>query len=305
MLAARTSRFRDTAWLLLWMIVSSLWCVSASTRLGATFDEPTYLTLGLESWRTGSCKSLLNLGTMPLPPRLETLPLYLWERWRGQAFDVAVDLEHLLPVARLAALPFWWLLLAYGWLAGRQIAGAWGGRLALVFLACEPNLLAHASLATTDVAVSACLLALLYHFRSARNSRWLRRVLVPALWFAVAVAAKASGLVFGILGLLVLEMERGWTEAAIAGRGRLRSAVLALTGKAFRRDVGQIVALGLAGTFWYCGCDWLASPSFVMWAQELPNGITRSVIVTISEHLCIFSNAGAAIVRQFRHNVQG
>ncbi len=176
-------RLLESGWLLFWIIASSAWCISASARLSATFDEPIYIRLGLESWRTGSYKSLLDLGIMPLPPRVQTLPLHLWERWSGETlaartstfprlsqtlklstFDPAQDLARLLSAARLGTLPFWWLLLVYGWLAGRQIAGAWGGRLAVAFLACEPNLLAHASLATTDVAVSACLVALLYHF---------------------------------------------------------------------------------------------------------------------------------------------
>jgi hypothetical protein len=306
-MGGRNGRLWEAAWLLFWMIASSAWCVSASARLSATFDEPTYLSLGLESWRTGSSKSLLDLGTMPLPPHLQTLPLHLWERWRGETFDVAADLERLLPVARLGTLPFWWLLLLYGWLAGRQIAGAWGGRLAIVFLACEPNLLAHASLATTDVAVSACLLALLYHFREGRRGPWRSRVLVPSIWFALAVLAKASGLVFGIIGLAVLEMERNLSGAPATADQRTRwgGAVRALFQKSFRRDVGQICALGLASVFWYCGSDWLASPSFIQWARQLPQGFPRSVMVTLAEHLCIFSNAGMAIVRQFRHNVQG
>src|SRR5690348_1536500 len=63
-------RLLEGGWLLLWVLASSVWCVSASARLGATFDEPTYMTLGLESWRTGSSKGLLDLGTMPLPPHV-------------------------------------------------------------------------------------------------------------------------------------------------------------------------------------------------------------------------------------------
>src|SRR4051812_48283106 len=159
----------DWLWFLAWAVASSAWCVTAARELGATFDEPVYVAKGLERWRTGSHYGLMKLGTMPLPVDADTLPLYLWERWRGAAFDPAADLDTLLPVARAGTLIFWWLLLFYGWQVGRQLGGPWGGRLAVAFLACEPSLLAHASLATTDIAVSASLLALAYHFRRGRD----------------------------------------------------------------------------------------------------------------------------------------
>jgi hypothetical protein len=297
-------RLLEGGWLLFWIIASSAWCVSASAHLGATFDEPTYVTLGLESWRSGSSKGLLDLGTMPLPPHVQTLPLHLWERWRGEAFDIARDLDTILPVARLGTLPFWWLLLLYGWRTGRQMAGVWGGRVAVALLACEPNLLAHASLATTDVAVSACLLALFYHFRGGRVGSWRQRVLVPAVWFALAVLAKASGLVFGIIGLCMVELEYRLTTTpgTVSLWRRIRAALVECS---FRRDLMQICTLGLMAVFCYCGSDWVSSPSFVDWARQLPEGPARSGMTRLAEHLCIFSNAGNALARQFRHNVQG
>jgi hypothetical protein len=300
-------RILEGGWLLCWIIASSGWCVLASARLSATFDEPTYITLGLESWRSGSYKPLIDLGTMPLPPRVQTLPLHFWERCRGENFDPARDLDRLLPIARLGTLPFWWLLLLYGWLAGRQMAGVWGGRLAVAFLACEPNLLAHASLATTDVAVTACLVALLYHFRVGRAGPWRQRVLVPAIWFALAVLAKASGFVFGIIGMGMVELEHQWTSCVEGadGRARLRLAAASLFRQPFRRDLLQIGGLGLLAAFCFCGSEGLPSPSFIEWARQLPEGPLRSGMTWLAEHLCIFSNAGVALVRQVRHNVQG
>jgi hypothetical protein len=296
------NRLLDGAWLLFWMLASSVWCVSASVRLGATFDEPTYVSGGLESWRTGSSKRLLDLGTMPLPSHVQTLPLHLWERWRDEPFDAIRDLDRMLPVARLGTLPFWWLLLGYGWLAGRQMAGPWGGRLAVALLACEPNLLAHASLTTTDVAVSACLLALLVHFRSGRDGPWWRRVLIPAVWFSLTVLSKASGPVFAFIGLSMVELEYRLGSGTGAG---VRAGIAAVWQRPFRRDVIQIYTLGLIAVFWYCGSDWRVSPSFVAWAQQLPEGSAKTGMVWFAEHLRIFSNAGVALVRQIRHNVQG
>jgi hypothetical protein len=282
----------DWLWLLLWIAASSAWCVTAAGELGATFDEPLYIARGLEGWRTGSHGGLLRLGTMPLPADLHTAPLHLYETWRGVRFDPDADLARLLPWARAMTLAFWWLLLIYGWRAGWALAGPWGGRFAVALLACEPSLLAHAALATTDIALAACLLALVYHFRTARTARWPRRVAVPTLWFAAALLAKASALVIGPLCLLVVELERRWATG-VGGAGRAL------------RDLAWIVGAGLLLVFLFCGSDWQTEPSFVEWAESLPSTAGRAPMLWLAEHLRIFSNAGEALVRQIRHNVRG
>ena len=207
----------DAAWFLFWAAVSSAWCLTAAAQLSATFDEPTYVQCGLERWRSGSTAGLMRLGTMPLPVDVETLPLYVWERLHGVRLDPVGRLYQLLPWARASALLFWWLLLFYAGRAARSLGGPWAGRLAVALLACEPTFLANAALATTDIAIAACLLALVYHFRAGRDGRWPRRVGWPALWFAAAVLAKASGPVFGGLCLIVVEAERRLAPAGDHG----------------------------------------------------------------------------------------
>ena len=187
----------DLVWLLVWGVLSSVWCVTAVREVGGTFDEPVYLSCGLEHWRTGSCAALMKLGTMPLPVDIVTLPLYAWERWHGVRLDPGADWNMILPWARSATLVFWWLLLLYAWLAARSLGGPWAGRLVVGLLACEPSFLCHAALATTDIAITACLLALVYHFATGRDKAWLSRALVPAIWFGLALLAKASALVYG------------------------------------------------------------------------------------------------------------
>ena len=90
---SNASRWSDWLWLMVCGIASSVWCVSAAGQLGATFDEPLYIKRGLERWRTGSHSGLMQLGTMPLPVDLATLPLYLYERWQGIPLDPEADLE--------------------------------------------------------------------------------------------------------------------------------------------------------------------------------------------------------------------
>src|SRR5207247_1923716 len=121
--------------------------------------------------------------------------------------DLDADFQHFLPWARAATLVFWWLLLFYALRTGHYLAGPWAGRLATALIAFEPNLLAHAGLATTDLAVTACLLALVYQYRAGRSAGWFRRLALPVLWFAATALSKASGVVFAPLVLLAVEIE--------------------------------------------------------------------------------------------------
>lgn len=226
---------------------------------------------------------MMRLGTMPLTIDVQTLPVYLLERWR----NAAVPFNEALQYARAATLLFWWLLLAYVMCAGRLIAGAWAGRIAVALIACEPLLLGHAALATSDVAVSACVLALAVEFYRARECAWPRRILVPAVLYGLSILAKASGLVFGPLCLLGI---------VIAKREQLRRVVV---------DLVWIIGGGLALTFLYIGSDWTVEPTFVVWAQSLPAGKMHDVMVWTSEHLRIFTNAGEGLVQQIKHNIRG
>ncbi|HKB42707.1 MAG TPA: hypothetical protein VKD72_40130, partial [Gemmataceae bacterium] len=93
-------------WVGAWVLLSSLWCVTSARHLGATFDEPVYITEGLKRWRTGSTAGLMKLGTMPLPVDVQTLPLHLWEKWHGTPIDPVADFHKVLPWARAATLLF-------------------------------------------------------------------------------------------------------------------------------------------------------------------------------------------------------
>jgi hypothetical protein len=304
--ARKRDRRLDGLWLLLWGLASSVWCITAACELGPTFDEPLYVARGLEGWRTGSHRGLIKLGTMPLPIDVQTLPLYLWERMHGFQWDADADLDRILPWARGGTLVFWWLLLFYALKSGRLLAGPWAGRWAVALLACEPSLLAHASLATTDIAVTACLLALVYHFHTGRERSWWRRVGLPAVWLAAALCAKASGVVFAPFCLFAVEMTLlSWQSVAAAQGIHARIVAFWQTTKAFRRDVVQLIGCGTALAFVYCGCDWQPEPSFVAWAHGLPDGIIGRTAAWLADHLCIFSNAGEGIVRQVKHNIRG
>src|SRR5262245_35913980 len=125
------SRLFDLVWFLAFGVASSVWCITAARQLGATYDEPTYLEHGLHFWRTGSHRQLMRLGTMPLPVDVQTLPLAVAERFRGDQWDWEADCELILPWMRHSNLVFWWLLLAAGMALGRNLGGEWAGRIAV------------------------------------------------------------------------------------------------------------------------------------------------------------------------------
>ena len=248
---------------------------------------------GLQHWRSGSSAELMKLGTMPLALDLQTLPLFLWEKWHGLTIDPAREIAWILPWARAMTSVFWWVLLVYAWRASRALGGVWAGRLAVALIACEPVFLAHASLATSDVAVTACLLAFFFEFRAQRGRRWPLRVALPAALYGIAVLAKASALVFGVIGMLVIEAERLHADGSLRDWQR------------FLRDAFWIVTGGLALMFFYCGSDWATEPTFIQWAQTLAPGRLRDAMLWTSEHLRIFSNGGEGLVQQIKHNIRG
>jgi hypothetical protein len=302
-------RWLDGALFIVVLVLSSTWCMTSSSRLGPTFDEPTYLKEGLHAWRTGSYKPLMKLGTMPLPINLQTLPLYLVERWRGKPFDVDKEMATILPWARTVTLFFWGMLLLYGMLIGREVAGPWGGRLAILFLACEPSLLAHAGLATTDISITAFLLALGYHFSTSRESSWRFRVGLPALLYGLSLLAKASALVYGPLILCAIELQRVIRQGSWKGnKDRSWSDWARDTWQVFtplRRDGTQIVVIGLIIVFFVIGSEWKPEVTFTKWARELPQGTFRETMIWTFDHLCLFTNAGEGIVQQIKHNIRG
>lgn len=304
-------RWVDVLWLLAFGLASSAWCLTAAGRLGVTFDEPLYVKAGLTSWRTGSNKLLMRAGTMPLPVDVQTLPVYLWERQRGQEFDPVQDLHTVLPVCRATNLVFWWLLLGYTMRLGRTFGGVWGGRLAVALVACDPNLLGHASLATTDIALVACMLVLIYHFYHGYrpDAGFARRVLVPGVLYGVALTAKASALAFGPQAMLVLGLwnlaRAGALTAPEGSSPRAKLVHLWHATYQFRKDLLAIGLIGLAVLFGYCGCDWGTEPTFIKWADGLPEGSLKEVMTPVSRELKIFTNAGEALWHQIRHNMRG
>jgi 4-amino-4-deoxy-L-arabinose transferase-like glycosyltransferase len=188
--------------------------VAATWRVFAqTFDEPAHVACAVEIATTGQymlepqhpplARIFIGLGARlagaRLPPRGT-----VWQR--GNAILYAGDYLQTLAAARAGVLPFLAIIIATTALWARRLYGEWTGLLAALFVSTTPPLLAHAGLATTDVAVAAMVLLALYF-----ASLWLEeptaaRALLFGLASGLAVAAKFSALLFlpaGVLALLV------------------------------------------------------------------------------------------------------
>jgi hypothetical protein len=291
-------------------IISSAWCVTAARRLGATYDEPLYLQTGLSFWHGGDGNDVLLLrGTMPLPADLDGFFLRVHELVRGKAWNPQADIAQMLPAARAATLVFWLILLVYSLKLGEQAGGVEGGLMAAAMVAVEPILLGHASLATTDIAVTALVVAPMYHFAAGRGRGWKHRVGIPALLCGLAILSKASAVIFVPLCLLAAEVERLWPAIAKSDSTRPRSisewvAAFKLQFKPFWRDLREIIGIGLLITILYCGSGWHPQWSFVVWARSLPpHSFAAAPMLWLAGNLRIFNNAVSALVYQFKHSM--
>src|SRR5262249_16182015 len=150
----------------------------------------------------------------------------------------------------------------------------------------------------------ACLLALTYHFRTNRESGWLWRVGLSALWFGIALLAKASALVFAPVLFTVIELERLARKEKNEGqdrpslRGRLAPWWL------FARDLAQILLIGFVLALLYCGSEWHPTTSLDNYLRGMTDGPVRSFFTWFAS-LPIFSNAAEGIIWQLLHNAGG
>ncbi len=295
---------RDFIWLAAILWGSSLLVYETSKQLSATFDETFYMKCGLTFWRERTNAELMRAGTMPLPVHVQSLPVYLVEQFREKPFDLTEDYGTILSYMRATNLIFWGLLLIYVFRLGFWYGGKWTARIATTLCAFEPNFSAHASLATTDIPVTAMLLVFAYHFVNSRERKWGYRVGVSGLLYGLALCTKLSALTFGPLIMLALEMPRLQQSYRNTLVPHLLKR-LQLSSWRFRWDLLQIMVLGFAFSLLYCGSDFQPQKNFVKWSSQLADSSFKNVMVTSAQSLKIFPNALEAYAYQIKHNMKG
>jgi 4-amino-4-deoxy-L-arabinose transferase-like glycosyltransferase len=239
---AATFRMTRGRWRIVTALVASLATaavVSTYPVFSQTWDEPATLATGMEWLSTGRYQ--YEAEHPPLARIAAALgPWLRGERTLGNhsMYDEGRALlgegahyRRTLFLARLGMLPFLWLLLAGCAVWGARSAGPPGAALATLFAAANPNVLAHAGVAGTDLAPAAFVVVALYLWMRWREHPSRARALALGVAAGLAATTKFSALAFLGLAIVLGELLRArWPErepAAAPGPWPWRSALAA------------------------------------------------------------------------------
>jgi 4-amino-4-deoxy-L-arabinose transferase-like glycosyltransferase len=206
---------------LLVLLVFFALALSSARDDSPTMDEQNHIARGLAYLRTGDARlsvehpPLVNvLSALPLLTDSVKLPLDDWSWEAGEWYRFADRLlwqgnQEVDRLVFLARLPVMLLALLLGAFLHRAVRGWYGERAALLALALfvlDPNLLAHARYATTDLGCTAfAFLAGVALWRAMRSDFGIPWVLLAGGAFGLALSAKLSAAAFGpAFGLLAL-----------------------------------------------------------------------------------------------------
>ena len=174
------------------LAVASLRIVATYPVFNHTIDEPAHIACGLEWLDQGVyryehqhpplARIAVALGPYLDGSRHTGKPSIYTEG--GQILYGRIAYDRTLMLARLGILPFFWLGAAVTFLWARNVLGRPAAVLALLLFTTLPPVLAHAGLATTDMALTSCLLAACFAM-----VRWLER---PTLLRSVLLGAAAG-----------------------------------------------------------------------------------------------------------------
>ena len=234
-------RFRRTGKLLMFLILAILLGLYGfqlwyhATRTSATIDEPFHILAGYRYWQCGDYG--INPEHPPLLKLLATLPIRsqtliepaspcgskITDKWEGfetgYQFLSRNGVDGIVIPTRLAASLMSILLAVLVFLAAREMFGKPEAFVALTLLVFEPSLIAHGSLVTNNMAVTATMFAAVYALYRYRQRPSVPRLLFTGLAVGLMLASKHSGiLVLPILLVLLfvdilLTRRRNKTEA--------------------------------------------------------------------------------------------
>ena len=194
-----------------------------AVRTSATVDEPDHILAGHRHWQCGDFG--INPEHPPLLKLLATAPLNFrtlneppWECGSkfttkfdtfsyGSTFLVENGMDSVLLSSRVAASVMSLLFALLVFLAAWEMFGRWEALTALAIVAFEPNFIAHGSIVTTDMAISATSFGAVYAlYRFGKNHTW-PRFLVAALAFGLMLASKHSAVIFAavLFALLIAD----------------------------------------------------------------------------------------------------
>jgi hypothetical protein len=207
--------------------------VSTYRAIAQTSDETPNIACGMQYLDLGRydygafhpplARLAIALGPYLYGARSQKLP----DRWReGNAvLNSARRYGKALTLARMGVLPFFVLATTCVWLWGRRLLGEWGS-LAPVFLFTNiPPVLAHAGLATMDMAIGAGMAAALLAFALWLEQPALRRGVLLGVGLALAFLSKFSSVMLVPVCFAVILVLRG-RKPLPNGRGSAGIALL-------------------------------------------------------------------------------
>lgn len=311
-------------------LLATLAIVSTYRVFNNMYDEPAHLAAGME-W--------LSRGTYTLEPQhppvsrvaSALLPYLNGARSQGnmQLYPEGRAIlghgeryERTLTLARLGHLPFFFLLLFVTWTWTRRLAGDGTAAVAVILAAANPNVLAHAGVAGTDMGPAAMMPAALLAWVLWLEQPTTRRSVLLGVTVAICALTKFSALAFWIpaaAGVAIVAAVRDRSRYASVSGGVARAfgrppavavGVAALvTWAVYRFSVGPVGGVTLpAPALWTGMRDFFAHgtgghPSFLLgevrsggwWYYDL---VVLAVKTPIP--LLVFGAMGAAVLVRSR-----
>ncbi len=215
-----------------------------ATRTSATIDEPFHILAGYRYWQCGDyginpehppLLKLLAASTISSQNLVEPVSVCgskITDKFTGFLtgfqFLSRNGVDQILVPARLAASLMSILLAVLVFLAAWKMFGKPEAFLALTLLVFEPNLIAHGSLVTTDMAITAMMFAAVYALYRYRQRPTVPRLLLTGLAVGLMLASKHSGImVLPILFvLLMVDVLITWKRNKSDADSRLRLGLL-------------------------------------------------------------------------------
>jgi hypothetical protein len=259
-----------------WRIVSLAVVALATLAIVATYavfnnmyDEPAHIAAGME-W--------LSRGTYTYEPQHPPLsrvaaaigPWLAGERTHGEAMMYeegrrilggGAHYRRMLALARLGELPFFFVLAFVTWCWTRRVSDERTAALATLFVAANPNVLAHAGVAGTDIGPAAMMPAALLVWTLWLEAPTLRRSVLAGAVIAICGLTKFSAIAYWIPAAFLVALLWGWRARKSATRPRFatyaRPVLLLLlvgalvTWATYRFSVGRVGGVPLpAPEFW-------------------------------------------------------
>jgi hypothetical protein len=214
------------------LVVIAVARITATYRsMAQTSDETPNIACGMQYLDLGRydygafhpplARLAIAVGPYLYGARAQKLP----DRWKeGNAvLNSAPRYGKALTLARLGILPFFLLACTMVWLWGRKLLGDWGA-LAPVFLFTNlPPVLAHAGVATMDMAIGAGFLTALFTFTLWLEEGTLRRSILFGLGLALAMLCKFSAVLLLPVGIAAIawlhprvRQKRNWAWIPVA-----------------------------------------------------------------------------------------